>query len=96
MKGLSPWALVGLSALSAVLGHEEHGEVPLHERPFVQDSPEELERKWSFEVSGVGCCFLVMWLLEKGGRVDYLSFYFSCLECRGLDELAKWLLIDTG
>jgi len=29
-------------------GHEE--ELPLHERPFVQDSAEELERKWSFEV----------------------------------------------
>ena len=40
-------------------GHEhyhEHGggrgeQIPLHEREYVQDSPEELERKWSFEVS---------------------------------------------
>ena len=44
MKVLIPWVLVGLSG---VLGHE----VPLHERPFVKDSLEELERKWSFEVS---------------------------------------------
>lgn len=38
-----------------VVGHETfHGEgkqIPLHEQDFVQDSPEELERKWSFEVS---------------------------------------------
>lgn len=34
-------------------GHHHAGEadVPLHEQPFVQDSAEELERKWSFEVS---------------------------------------------
>jgi hypothetical protein len=31
--------------------HAEEAEVPLHEQPFVQDSAEELERKWSFEVS---------------------------------------------
>jgi hypothetical protein len=36
-------------------GHHHAGEaeVPLHEQPFVQDSAEELERKWSFEVSYV-------------------------------------------
>ena len=34
-------------------GHHHAGEaeVPLHEQPFVQDSAEELERKWGFEVS---------------------------------------------
>lgn len=26
-------------------------EIPLHEREWVKDSAEELERKWSFEVS---------------------------------------------
>lgn len=30
--------------------HEHEEELPLHKRPFVQDSPEELLRKWSFEV----------------------------------------------
>ena len=30
-------------------GHE--GQVPLREQGFTQDSKEELERKWSFEVS---------------------------------------------
>ena len=38
-----------------VVGHEAlHGEgkqIPLYEQEFVQDSPEKLERKWSFEVS---------------------------------------------
>jgi len=33
-----------------VLGHG-HGEGELHEQVYVQDSREELERKWSFEVS---------------------------------------------
>lgn len=38
-----------------VVGHGIHEEkqVPLHEQEFVQDSEEELERKWSFEVSCV-------------------------------------------
>ena len=31
-------------------------EVPLHEREWVKDDKEELERKWSFEVSSL--CFL--------------------------------------
>lgn len=40
----------------AVVGHGSHGqepvgEVPLHEQAFVQDTPEELEKKWGFEVS---------------------------------------------
>lgn len=37
--------------------HEREGEgafeSPLHEREWVKDSPEELERKWSFEVSSL-------------------------------------------
>ncbi|KAF4614399.1 hypothetical protein G7Y89_g15337 [Cudoniella acicularis] len=45
------WCGVGVAA------HQRHGhdqqregeEMPLHEREFVQDSTEELERKWSFE-----------------------------------------------
>jgi hypothetical protein len=43
----------------SVLGHggneDERSEIeiPLHEREWVQDSAEELERKWSFEVSHV-------------------------------------------
>ena len=45
----------GICGLAA--GYSHHGgegealQLPLHERPFVQDSEEELERKWSFEVS---------------------------------------------
>jgi agmatinase len=38
-----------------VAGHQDHkhGEkqIPLHEQEYVQDPVEELERKWSFEVS---------------------------------------------
>ena len=30
--------------------HGEEKEIPLHEREFVKDSAEELERKWGFEV----------------------------------------------
>lgn len=38
-----------------VVGHSRHlqdagTQVPLLEQAFVQDGPEELERKWSFEV----------------------------------------------
>ena len=32
-------------------GHQHEEQIPLHEKEYVQDSPEELERKWSFEVS---------------------------------------------
>ena len=44
-----------LALCRVVAGHAGHHletdeELPLHERPFVQDSPEELQRKWSFEV----------------------------------------------
>lgn len=43
-----------LSTGVAAHGHHshDHGEkqVPLHEQEFVQDSLEELERKWAFEV----------------------------------------------
>lgn len=30
--------------------HETEEHVPLHEQPFIQDSPEELEWKWALEV----------------------------------------------
>lgn len=45
--------LIG-GVISGVTAHSHHDvekEVPLHEREYSQDSPEELERKWSFEVS---------------------------------------------
>jgi len=59
MKITSILALCGVVAGHA---HHEHGEreVPLHKREFVQDSAEELERKWSFEV-----CFLSCYLSER-------------------------------
>jgi hypothetical protein len=50
-------ALLLAAGICGVVGHTHHGEtgeakqVPLHEQEFVQDTPEELERKWSFEVS---------------------------------------------
>lgn len=49
--------ICALAVCEFVAGHNhghEHGhekEVPLHEREWIQDSKEELERKWSFEVS---------------------------------------------
>ena len=45
-----------------VAGHQSHGhvgkQIPLHEQEYVQDPIEELERKWSFEVSSVLYCIL--------------------------------------
>lgn len=43
------WAVCGVVAHQHQHGGEE-AQVPLHEQEFVQDSAEELERKWSFEV----------------------------------------------
>lgn len=48
-------ALLGLGAVCGVVeGHQHHhgeeAQVPLHEQEFVQDTADELERKWSFEV----------------------------------------------
>lgn len=57
MKCLSSVCNVLMGGLiSGVTAHSHHNhdgekEVPLHEREYSQDSPEELERKWSFEVS---------------------------------------------
>lgn len=52
-RAIGLWAVLG-AGLVGVSGHahaaDGEQEVPLHERPFVQDSVEELERKWSFEV----------------------------------------------
>ncbi len=48
----------GFGGIVGVHGHE-HGhhhdekEIPLHEQEYIQDSPEELERKWAFEVRGL-------------------------------------------
>ena len=55
----------------------EEGEVPLHERAFVQDSVEELERKWSFEVCDLFlllfyACGGVGWVLGFGFHVGLL------------------------
>jgi hypothetical protein len=52
-------AVTAALVISRAVGHErQHGhghghaeETPLHEREWVKDSKEELERKWSFEVS---------------------------------------------
>lgn len=49
--------LLSLVVCGVVTGHshESHGEkeVPLHEREWIKDGAEELERKWGFEVSSV-------------------------------------------
>ena len=63
-------ALLGLGAVCGVVveahQHQHHGDeahVPLHEQEFVQDSAEELERKWSFEV---GLRFLCLYSAGLG------------------------------
>lgn len=51
-------AIAGLCGVALAHDHHQHitePEVPLHEREFVQDSEEELARKWGFEV----CCLLI-------------------------------------
>jgi hypothetical protein len=59
-------ALVPLMVGCGVVAGHQHGHhggadggkhVPLHEREYIQDSVEELERKWSFEVR---CVFFRM------------------------------------
>ncbi len=62
---LALWGMGGGVVNGHVHAHGDEGvdEVPLHERPFVKDSVEELERKWSFEVGlffffvGFACFF---------------------------------------
>jgi hypothetical protein len=60
---LVPW----MAGCGVVAGHQHghHGgadggkHVPLHEREYIQDPVEELERKWSFEVRCVfSACLL--------------------------------------
>ena len=55
MKVLFSTLLLTTGICGVVVGHEINREkqVPLHEQEFVQDSKEELERKWAFEVSCV-------------------------------------------
>jgi hypothetical protein len=54
MKFSSSVLLVG-RVISGVSAHSHHHEAeaqkPLHEKDYVQDSVEELERKWNFQVS---------------------------------------------
>jgi hypothetical protein len=92
MRSYSSAALV-LGALivgcGCVAGHQNHGhggkEIPLHEREYVQDPVEELERKWSFEVSSVSFyCILHSRALAGSSRRECLfslvvSFPKSCL-----------------
>lgn len=68
-------ALLGLGAVCGVMvaGHQHHGheaetQIPLHEQEYVQDSAEELERKWSFEVRLKFPC-----LLYEVGQQDVVS-----------------------
>ena len=72
-------ALVLLMAGYGVAGHQHghHGSadggkhVPLHEREYIQDSVEELERKWSFEVRCVfSACFLCDFFFGNCGLGD--------------------------
>jgi len=62
--------------LGLVSGHEPHHhgseekDIPLHEREFVKDSAEELERKWGFEVS------LFLSYLSSGLIVQFFDFIF--------------------
>jgi len=60
-----------------VTGHQSHGhggkQIPLHEQEYVQDPVEELEKKWSFEVSSI----LSTALCDRKGKVE--SFRKDCL-----------------
>jgi agmatinase len=54
MKVTFSTLLLAAGICGFVVGHSHHDgekQVPLHEQEFVQDSEEELERKWNFEVS---------------------------------------------
>jgi hypothetical protein len=53
-------------------GHHHEEQIPLHEREYVQDSPEELERKWTFEVSTRKA---VSFVLFRGGRKSKWNFF---------------------
>jgi hypothetical protein len=67
-------AALGLGALivgrGVVTGHQNHGhggkQIPLHEQEYVQDPVEELERKWSFEVSSI----LSTVLCDRNGKAE--------------------------
>lgn len=56
-----------------VVGHADHDhgdgkEIPLHEREWVKDGAEELERRWGFEVSVfLWICFAWVCSSEGGG-----------------------------
>jgi hypothetical protein len=57
MKIHNARVIAGLCGVAGIVraheyGHHQHadGETPLHKQEFVQDSAEELARKWSFEV----------------------------------------------
>ncbi len=67
MKFAQGVCLVG-AVLGVVRGHAHIGdgaEVPLHERVYTQDSLEELERKWSFEVGFFDVLFCVCFVLGR-------------------------------
>jgi hypothetical protein len=89
-----------------VAGHQRghHGgadggkHVPLHEREYIQDSVEELERKWSFEVRCVfSACFLCDFFSGNCGLGDFLEsrecpsfFLTNCLLGRFLAPLTSF------
>lgn len=80
--------------LGLVRGHDHsHGgkdgeekEIPLHERDFVKDSAEELERKWGFEVS------LFLSSIRSGLLLRCLEFLFFmfCLRVASFENF--WIL----
>lgn len=92
MRSCSSAALVFgalIVGCGVVAGHQNHGhggkQIPLHEREYVQDPVEELERKWNFEVSSVSLyCILHSRALTGSSRKECLfplvvSFPTSCL-----------------
>jgi hypothetical protein len=67
-----------------VAGHQDHlhreKQIPLHEQEYVQDTAEELERKWSFEVSCLALIFTIFCHskdTERNFRVEN-EFRFFC------------------
>lgn len=80
MRSCSSAALVFgalIVGCGVVAGHQNHGhggkQIPLHEREYVQDPVEELERKWNFEVSSVSLyCILHSRALTGSSRKECL------------------------
>ena len=81
--------------LGGVHGHEhghqhEEKQIPLHEQEYIQDSAEELERKWSFEVSCFSTFFVVQRVLYHSNTLVWHHTLMTRKICDGKATL--WIL----